>query len=107
MACLIIFALFAFFNRNATIRPENPIPYIAAMFVLINNSYANVSENVYMTRSDDFDGLRNHMEDAYDVEFLERFGSAFFFASDEKRIATTREIYFGFNVFELTIIPMR
>jgi len=74
------------------------------MFRLLNNNpFSMVSENVYITRSDDSEGLILHIENIYGVKFTGPMGNAFFFESDEKHISTIREIFFGFNVYELRI----
>ena len=105
ISCVFTLALVAlYFNRNATIWPSNPFPYFVGMFGLINNnSFSMVSENVYITRSEDREELIWHIENTHGVKFTEQLGTGFFFDSDKKHIGTVREIFFGFNVYELRI----
>lgn len=92
-------------NRNATMRPGNPLPYFVGMARLSSgNPFARVSENIYIVRSDRGGGdLFDHIKTTHAVEFTEQMGTCQMFSSTEIHITTCRDIYFGFNVYKLSI----
>ena len=103
----VALAVLAFYSE-AVFQRGNPLPYLGKMFALNdNNPYAKVFSDgsVYITRSTDYDDLIRHIENAYEVTFVEQMGSAYFFGSAEKFIIAETEIYWRkYLVWELSTV---
>ena len=101
---LLAIAVFAFYS-GAVFQRGNPLPYLSKMIALREtNRFAKVfaDEEIYLSRTGDYDALIKYIESAHDVTFAERMGSAFFFHSDDKSLIASTEIYWrNYLVWEI------
>ncbi len=96
------------FNKGVIFQRGDPIPYVSKMFSLNDNKqYSRVfdDEDIYITRKTDYDDFISYVESAYDVTYSGQLGSSYLFASEEKTLYASTEIYWGsYLVWELKSI---
>ena len=102
---IIFLSSFVALKWNAIFQRGNPIPYAAAAVKLSdNNTFVAVGnmENVYITKRSEKHDLFQMIEDRYDVEYKDQFGSGYLFTDGEKNYNVGSEIYWGrFTVWTL------
>ena len=102
---IILLGSFAALKWNAIFQRGNPIPYFAAAVKLSdNNTFVAVGsiENVYITKRGEKHDLFQMIEDTYEVEYKDQFGSSYLFSDGEKNYTVGSEIYWGrFTVWTL------
>ena len=69
-----------FFYSGAIFQRGNPLPYMSKMLTLSDGEqFAKVfaDTDIYLSRKSGYDDLIKHIENAYNVSFAERMGSAY------------------------------
>lgn len=106
VAVAILFASVIIFKWDAIFQRGNPIPYLAAAVKLSEyNTFEAVEnmENIYITMRGEKDGLFQMIQDTYDVEYKDQFGSGYLFSDGENNYTVGSEIYWGrFTVWTLS-----
>lgn len=106
VAVAILFASVIIFKWDAIFQRGNPIPYLAAAVKLSDdNTFEAVEnmENIYITKRGEKDGLFQMIQDTYDVEYKDQFGSGYLFSDGENNYTVGSEIYWGrFTVWTLS-----
>ena len=107
VTCVILLtAVFIVIYKDTIFQRGNPIPYMSKMITLTNDvPYAKVYDDqyVYIMRFGS-DKLIKHIEETYQVTFIEQMGSSYFFESAEGLIIAESEVYWRYySVWELNV----
>lgn len=95
IVALLIIHIFVSY-APAIFQRGNPIPYLTAAAQLSDEqTYVEVVPDTYIARRGDCPALFAMVEEKWEVEFIEQFGSGYLFANAVTRLTVSSEVYWG------------